>query len=179
MASTFHAFLYSDGTLNDLGTFGGISGYAGGINNSGQIAACYDTADGGTHAILYDHGAITDLGNLGGNVTVAAVINSSGVIAGTATTIQGYHPFVYEKGTITDLGIPCAYSYATGINDAGQIVGAWGGGNAFERAFLYQNEKLFIRPQFFQRYAAKIPSITMVTLLVVRSMRHSFIATAR
>ena len=164
-ADELHAFLYSDGTMNDLGTFGGISADANGINNKGQIVANYTSTDGVIHAILYDHGSITPLGNLGGSVTIAKVINSNGVIAGQGITSQGeQHPFVYQDGHVTDLGIACTYGHANAINDAGQIVGDWGNANANVPvcAFRYENEVL---PMWIVSSLAlrRIASIRMAT----------------
>ena len=41
-----HAFLYSNGVMTDLGTFGGTSSAAYGINSSGQVVGLSLTASG-------------------------------------------------------------------------------------------------------------------------------------
>ena len=63
------AFLYSNGTVTDLGTLG-LPGYttsrAYAINNSGQVVGESGTAWGTEHAFLDTSGTMTDLGTLGG-----------------------------------------------------------------------------------------------------------------
>ena len=63
----YHAFLYSNGTMQDLGSLGGDGGVAYGINAGGQIVGYASTAAGACHAFLYSNGAMTDLGTLGGD----------------------------------------------------------------------------------------------------------------
>ena len=72
-----HAFLYSGGTMTDLGTLpGGTYSFATGINNNGQIVGYSTTASGQTHAFLYSGGQMTDLGTLpGGTNSWATGIN--------------------------------------------------------------------------------------------------------
>jgi probable HAF family extracellular repeat protein len=56
---SYHAFLYSNGTMSDLGALGGAlydcsEAYA--INGSGQAAGYSGTATGAVHAFLYGNG---------------------------------------------------------------------------------------------------------------------------
>ncbi len=47
---------------------------------------------------------MTDLGTLSyGGTSVAKAINGSGVVAGTASTANGYHAFIYSGGKMQDL----------------------------------------------------------------------------
>ena len=61
----FYAFLYSGGTMQDLGALGGTNSEAAGINNSGQIVGDAETTSA-DHAFLYSGGVMHDLGTLGG-----------------------------------------------------------------------------------------------------------------
>jgi probable HAF family extracellular repeat protein len=128
-----HAFLHQpDGTVIDLGTFGGAEAVATAINNRGQIAGWSFGTDGRYHAFLTSPGgsASQDLGSLGANTNTYAygvnnlgdVVGSSGVLDNAG--IEQSHAFFYTGGQMHDLGtLGGAVSYAYGINDFGQIVG--------------------------------------------------------
>lgn len=59
-----HAELYR---LTDLGTLGGSSSSAFGINDTGQVVGSSAIAgDAVQHAFLYSNGSMADLGTLGG-----------------------------------------------------------------------------------------------------------------
>jgi probable HAF family extracellular repeat protein len=67
-----HGFLLTRGQqarfqLTDLGTLGGDTSLAFGINNSGAIAGAAAIASGEQHPFLWRDGKMTDLGGLGGN----------------------------------------------------------------------------------------------------------------
>jgi probable HAF family extracellular repeat protein len=118
------------GAMRDLGTLGGDSSFATGINDSGQIVGAADvTNDFGEHAFLYSGGKMHDLGTLpGGNLSFAEDINARGQIVGRAA-IRGFdesssHAFLYAGGTMHDLGtLGGTYSDALAINVHGQVVG--------------------------------------------------------
>ena len=147
-----HAFLYSGGTLIDLGTLGGPYSYAWGINNRGQVVGQADLADGSTHAFLYSDGTMTDLGTLfGGGGSYARAINDSGQVVGwgyvwltLSGSSIGEHAFLYRGGTMIDLGSLGGGSYAMGINNSGQVVGySYPTNNSLiTHAFLYSGGNL-------------------------------------
>ena len=62
-----------------------------------------------------------DLGNLGGNYSGAFKINNHGQVTGISPdSSQENHVFLWENGTMTDLGV--SGSGGRDINDYGQVV---------------------------------------------------------
>jgi probable HAF family extracellular repeat protein len=139
------AFLYSNGTMTNLGSLSGENGgsSASGINASGQIVGASSTNNGYGHAFLYSDGTMTDLGTLpGGTQSYANGINASGQVVGESMINGWDHPFLYSNGTMTDLNTliaPTSGWYleeATAINDLGQIVGFGYNSQGQTHAFL-------------------------------------------
>ncbi len=141
--SAIHAFLYSGGSMTDLGTLGGNSSSGIGINASGQVTGnSYTTGNYFYHAFLYSGGSMTDLGTLpGGSYSGGSGINDSGQITGYSYTTgdSTVHAFLYSGGNMTDLGtLPGgSYSGGSGINDSGQVTGFFTSGVGTVHAFLY------------------------------------------
>jgi len=107
----YHAFLYSHGSMTDLGTLpGGTYSYATGINDSQQVVGrSYTNSMGFFHAFLYQNGTMADLGTLpGGDISMANAINASGLVVGTSTSSSGLRAFSYAGGVMMDLGLPPA-----------------------------------------------------------------------
>lgn len=138
-----HAFLYANGTMNDLGTLGGNFSVAYGINASGQVVGNSTISGNSTrHAFLYTNGTMEDLGSLGGDSS-AVGINAGGEIVGWADTAgdASEHAFLYSNGSMIDLNNLIApdsgwtLDDAAAINDNGWIVGVGynpsGQGDAF------------------------------------------------
>jgi probable HAF family extracellular repeat protein len=65
---TSHAFLFSNGSMQDLGTLGSTYAYAGsigyGINTGGQITGVSQTTTAQLHAFVYSNGQMSDLNSL-------------------------------------------------------------------------------------------------------------------
>jgi probable HAF family extracellular repeat protein len=122
-----HAFLYNGGRTVDLGTLGGNESMALAINDAGQIVGHSTTASGVVHAFLYSNGNMTDLGMpSGASGSSALAINRTGQIVGLIGINSSSHAALYSGGVWTDLGTVAGATLgavATGINDAGQIVG--------------------------------------------------------
>jgi probable HAF family extracellular repeat protein len=122
------AFLYSDGVMRDLGTFGGNDSRGYGVNATGQVTGSANTAgDLAAHAFLYSAGAMRDLGTLGGTFSAGYGVNDSGQVTGLAAVAGDatYHAFLYSNGTMTDLGTLAGMSSrGTSINSSGQVAGA-------------------------------------------------------
>ncbi len=138
-----HAFLYSGGTMTDLGTLGGSNSLATAINKHGQIVGWAQTAGNAAHhAFLYSNGQMTDLGTLGGASSAACAINDTGQILGMADTTNfpygDSHPFIYSDGRMTDLTtLGATFGEVRGFNNNGQVVG-WAKTSAGAvHAFLY------------------------------------------
>src|SRR5439155_872186 len=125
----------------DLGTLGGASSFAYGVNRAGQVVgAAAVGASSTSHAFLYSAGRMTDLGTLGGTSSVAQAINAAGQITGSAQPGGGapLHAFLYSGGAMTDLGTlggPASFAYA--INGLGDVVGWVADEDEPARAFLY------------------------------------------
>jgi len=118
-AGNFHAALFRNGQVIDLGTLGGLNSKATGINKAGLIVGNSQIASGYVHAFLYSNNVMTDLGTLGGLNSHAIAINDSGQIVGNSDLADGTsHAFLYAAGVMTDLGAVSAVS----INASGQIL---------------------------------------------------------
>jgi len=124
------AFLYSGGTMQDLGLpNGAIWAYATGINDSGQIVG-NAVFRGATQAFLYSGGTMQLLPTFGYQ-SWATGINNSGQVVGYMDLNRDLpHGFLYSGGTAQDLGtLGGPTAAALGINNNGQIVG-WSNSSA-------------------------------------------------
>lgn len=126
----------------DLGTLGGRTSYAVGINDRAEIAGTSETSSGHKHAFLYSNGGMKDLGTLGGDVSEASGVNNDGIVVGSSGTADHrWVAFVYSNGAMralsdlvtswdwrafadivpaTERGVP-ELSGITAINDKGLI----------------------------------------------------------
>jgi probable HAF family extracellular repeat protein len=142
----FRAVLYKDGSVIDAGTLGGNETLWQGLNDRGQMTGCTTTAipdpygfcfgaPQQSRAFLWQDGVMRDLGTLGGPDAFAGPVNERGQVAewsltdstpNPATGIPTQHPFLWENGTMRDLGTigGTAGVAINGINSRGQVVGA-------------------------------------------------------
>jgi probable HAF family extracellular repeat protein len=148
------AFLWQSSTgMIDLGTLGGTTSSAGGIDDAGEVTGGSRlNGDTVTHAFVWQSGVMTDLGTLGGTFSGGAAINATGQVAGVSG-IPKYpyqHAFCWTPnspngttGTMADLGALnlgvarlVKQADALGINDSGYVVG-WSGTGTFNHAFYW------------------------------------------
>jgi len=137
----------------NLGGFGGPNSYALGINDRGQIVGRSQTPQHPYYydrAFLYANEDMRDLGTLGGASAWATAINNSGQIAGFSATDPNVgappgasHAYLLAGGIMRDLGTLTGrnHSFASGINDSGQVVGDSNTGSG-NRAFLCSGSAL-------------------------------------
>lgn len=126
------AFLYTDGSTVDLGTLGGSSRYAYGINNRGEVVGKAENVSSKFHAFLYKNGVMQDLGTLPGHtISGAKAINEKGQIVGFShgetPMVNTSRGFLYIDGimrNLNDLVVNTEWviDNANDINDWGQIV---------------------------------------------------------
>ena len=133
----FHAVLWEDGKIRDLGTLGGTSSFADSLNNRGQIigAALNNVPDPfsivgvgsnttltQTRAFLWEDGRMHDLGTLGGPDSFPVFVNNRGQVAGMSYT--SYDP---DPNTLVPPLDPFLWTKDTGMQDLGNF----GGTNPF------------------------------------------------
>ena len=155
-----HAFLYSNGTVTDLGDYGQTGIYAGqgsvarAINDSGLIAGVTSLPPNPPDHPLYGSSGFVTAGNLSvaspslqlfatyTNVYVElGGINNSGTVVGSC---NGHAISFSSASGYTDLGTlggTATWSYAYGINNAGTIVGTsqFSDATSSNHAFYYSN----------------------------------------
>ncbi len=127
-------------SITDLGTLGGSSSVALGINEVGQIVGSADTPQGYRHPYLWEEGVMTDLGMLHpqGLQCEAWDVNNHAQVVG----ICGNHGVMWWHGEVVNLGYlsgqPYGLTSASAINDAGQVVGQSFNGED-RNAFLWED----------------------------------------
>jgi probable HAF family extracellular repeat protein len=144
----FHAVLFKNGRVHDLGTLGGNESVAYSVNDRGRAVGCAANATSDpfgfcgifagvpqqSRAFIWQDGAMKDLGTLGGPDALAGLVNDRGQVAGWSLTdstvnpttgIPTQHPFLWENGKMRDLGTigGTAVYLINHLNNRGQIVG--------------------------------------------------------
>lgn len=148
-AGPYHAFLYSNGSMTDLGIIpGGLHSYAYGINDAGQVVGqCVYSGTNFHHAFLWN-GVMHDLGTLQSPYNAgscANAINANGQVVGWAdTSLGGKQAFLGGLGGLQPLGaLGGSGSEAFGINKSGQVVGMAGIAAGGDHAFLYSGGVMY------------------------------------
>lgn len=122
-------YFFDGKTVRDIGTLGGPTTNAVGLNNAGQLTGATTVAGGNQRAFVWRAGAgMTDLGLLpGAYESAAAAINNVGVVTG------------YSHGTPLTSPRAFRWSAAHGIQDIGSFTGGSGSfsvGNSLNDAGL-------------------------------------------
>jgi len=148
LASSKYTVLDAPAAVNPFGTI------AWDINKSGQIVGGY--WDGTrAHGFLLSSGVYTTLDPPGSISTTALGINASGQVVGWyADSGDSWHGFLLSNGTYTTVDYPGHATYLFGINDNGQIVGAYD----FRHGFIYQNGQFTSTDVPFDPAGASYPS---------------------
>jgi probable HAF family extracellular repeat protein len=131
--SAFHAFRWSNGVIEDLGTLGGIdyfSSFGTAIDASGRVTGTSTTSVGQTHTFLFDQSGMHDIGMLPDcTYSAPSAMNDHAEIVGRTFCPSGHFAFLYSNGelyNVNDVATApdgASYSTAWGINNAGSIVG--------------------------------------------------------
>jgi probable HAF family extracellular repeat protein len=156
------AVLWKDGEAIDLGTLGGNESSAFSVNNRGQVVGVavntipdpFSFFATQLRAFLWQDGAMQDLGTLGGPESWALFVNNGGQVAGfsltndTANPATGsptQDPFLWEHGTMVDLGtLGGTFGWPYSLNNRGQVVGYSDlAGDLTLHPFLWERGSLF------------------------------------
>ncbi len=121
------ACVWRGNRLTLLGTLGGRSSQAFGLNLRGVVVGVAQCADGARHAFLAKNSSVRDLGTLpGGTFSQAYAINADGLAVGVSNRSLPYkHAVCWRGGRAYDLGLlPGGMtSSAQAVNARGQVAG--------------------------------------------------------
>jgi probable HAF family extracellular repeat protein len=156
----YHAFVYSNGTMYDLGTLATDRGYylggyslAYGANSSGHVVGTASTTGWYYHAFKWDStNHMIDLGtnpNHADHEGYAVAINESGSVIAGCSKVTGTpesYPMLWLDGSTTPVlvstlaGFPYAEFYS--VNGSEQVVGLmWNVSDTTQHAFIYETGK--------------------------------------
>ena len=126
-----HGFLFSNNALTNIDFPGGFATDAFGINDSGVIVGDFFDAVGAVHGFVLRDGVYTQIDVPGAVDTQPVKINASGDIVGawdTDINTRGHGFLLTREGEFIVIDEPNSGPQSTsaiGLNDRGQIVGAY------------------------------------------------------
>jgi len=147
-------------SITDIGTLGGESSEAAGVNNLGDVVGAATTTGGASHAFLYRNHQMVDLGTLpGGSSSYATALNDRGDVVGYSGInaygeqfrefIQG---FAWQNNTLRAIGAlycPCSFnvrygtSKAFAVSNTGWVVGdSQTNRQTFRGAFVWEESAM-------------------------------------
>jgi probable HAF family extracellular repeat protein len=143
--------LSANGEMIIIPNLGGLYAYCTALNVSGNVVGFsnmphFPDTLFETHAFLFKNGSLLDIDTFNSRGSMANAMNSNDEVVGSYTTVEAehegfaQHAFLYRNGAMYDLntlfdgsGDGWMVSSATGINDAGWIVGqGWLHGSSAE-----------------------------------------------
>jgi probable HAF family extracellular repeat protein len=143
-----HGFLDNGGSFTPLNGPGSTT-EARGINNGGQIVGFTQSEMAlEQHGFLFAGGSFTLFDVPGAFGTAAADVNNAGQITGGFSTVTQVHGFLDSGGSFTTFDVPGAtggITYASGINDQGQIVGVFDTYSLFSDGSIRMQDHGFLR----------------------------------
>jgi probable HAF family extracellular repeat protein len=141
--------MWTKGNAQALPTIGtDPDGVAFGINNQGQAVGYSGTCTSANYAVLWENGTATPLADLGTPGAIAYAINAHNQIVGQAVNSEGTAlAAIWQNNTVTSLGILLpgdVASFATSINNRGQVVGSsFDSTSSWSHGLLWQNGKMY------------------------------------
>ena len=144
------AFLYDNGTLTNLGTFGYQQSGATAISADGQIALWVRNGSGQStsqQVIIDNNGKLTAVPAAVPNAIMSALaINNAGQVLGTFESPNGQHAFLYSGGKTIDIGAlqnqPQPVDSPSALSSTGIVVGLSSTDNTWHSAlcaYMYHN----------------------------------------
>jgi probable HAF family extracellular repeat protein len=164
-----HAVLWKGRRILDLDTLpGGSESFAISINNAGQVVGFSDNgipdpfaqfffpSTTQVRAFLWEHGNMEDIGTLGGpdsflgpgcdNQRPGVIVGSSftSYTANTSTGVPNLDPFLWDNGTMTDLGnLGGTLGLGQCVNARGEVIGISDlSGELVTHAFRWRNGRM-------------------------------------
>ena len=141
--------MWTKGNAQALPTIGtDPDGVAFGINNQGQAVGYSGTCTSANYAVLWENGTVTPLADLGTPGAIAYAINAHNQIVGQAVNSEGTAlAAIWQNNTVTSLGILLpgdVASFATSINNRGQVVGSsFDSTSSWSHGLLWQNGRMY------------------------------------